>query len=162
MMINGNRFETYFSPFPFPTFNHFWVILTILFFLRASLSIKGRCNTTSASDTKNFVLLIGFSGNRCIFASMLRCTSLAHPCASVARFSPKFQVPLADFCYASSFNGPAGTGSKIIIVLIIALISLWFIRFGDWEMGKCGLLLCLEVLHGSSECGYLMKIVRGS
>ena len=93
---------------------------------------------------------------------MLRCTSLAHPCASVARLSPKFQVPLTDFCYASSFNGQAGTGSKIIIVLIIALISLWFIRFGDWEMGKCGLLLCLEVLHGSSEYGYLMKIVRGS
>ena len=43
---------------------------------------------------------------------MFICTSPAHPCASVARFSPKFQVPLTDFCYASSFNRPAGTGSK--------------------------------------------------
>ena len=113
MMINGNRFETYFSPF---SFSYVHLMLRhnnySIFFIRVSLSVEARCDTTSASDTKNFVLLIGFSGNRCIFASMLRCTSLAHPCASVARLSPKFQVPLTDFCYASSFNGQAGTDSK--------------------------------------------------
>ena len=113
MMINGNRFETYFSPF---SFSYVHLMLRhnnySIFFIRVSLSIEVRCDTTSASATMNFVLLIGFSGNRCTFASMLRCTSLAHPCASVARFSPKFQVPLTDFCYASSFNRPAGTGSK--------------------------------------------------
>ena len=34
------------------------------------------------------------SCNRCIFASMLRCTSQAHPCACVAKYIRKFQVPL--------------------------------------------------------------------
>ena len=113
MMINGNRFETYFSPF---SFSYVHLMLRhnnySIFFIRVSPSIEARCDTTSASGTMNFVLLIGFSGNRCIFASMLRCTSLVHPCTSVARFSPKFQVPLTDFCYASSFNGQADTGSK--------------------------------------------------
>ena len=46
--------------------------------------------------TKNFGMIIYIlSGNRCIFASMLKCTSLARPCASVAYYQTKFQVPLA-------------------------------------------------------------------
>lgn len=49
-----------------------------------------------------------------------------------------------------------------IIILINTLKFLIIPWFGDWEMGKCGLLLCLEVLHGSSEYGCLMRIVRGS
>ncbi len=49
-----------------------------------------------------------------------------------------------------------------IIILIMTLKILIIPWFGDWEMGKCGLLLCLEVLNSSSECGCLMRIVRGS
>lgn len=49
-----------------------------------------------------------------------------------------------------------------IIILIMTLKILIILWFGDWEMGKCGLLLCLEVLNGSSEYGCLMRIVRGS
>lgn len=49
-----------------------------------------------------------------------------------------------------------------IIILIMTLKILIISWFGDSEMGKCGLLLCLEVLNGSSEYGCLMRIVRGS
>ena len=56
--------------------------------------------------TKNFETYCVFPGNRCKFTSMLICTSLAHPCASVAGFQAKFQVPLAVVIRHLHFDEP--------------------------------------------------------
>ena len=59
-------------------------------------SVGDGCQMMLERGTKNFGMIIYIlSGNRCIFASMLKCTSLARPCASVAYYQTKFQVPLA-------------------------------------------------------------------
>ena len=60
----------------------------------SALSVDCRCHLTAARGTGNFGQYITLSGNRCKFTSVLICTSLAHPCASVAGFQAKFQVPL--------------------------------------------------------------------
>ena len=73
----------------------------------------------------------------------------------------KFIVPLADVVSHLASMDRLTRVPKIII-LIMTLKILIISWFGDWEMGKCGLLLCLEVLNSSSECGCLMRIVRGS
>ena len=56
--------------------------------------------------TKNFETYCVLPGNRCKFTSMFICTSLAHPCASVACCQTKFQVPLTAFIMHPYFDEP--------------------------------------------------------
>ena len=72
----------------------------------AALSVDCRCHLTAARGTGNFGQYIALSGNRCKFTSVLICTSLAHPCASVAGFQAKFQVPLAVVIRHLHFDEP--------------------------------------------------------
>lgn len=63
----------------------------------SALSAGCGCGIRPARGTRNFGRQNILSGNRCKFTSMFICTSLAHPCASVAGCRTKFQVPLTAF-----------------------------------------------------------------
>ena len=60
----------------------------------SALSAKDGCYTRFIRGTKNFETYCVLPGNRCKFTSMFICTSLTHPCASVAWYYLKFQMPL--------------------------------------------------------------------
>ena len=59
-----------------------------------ALSAGCGCDIKPARGTGNFDIIIISSGNRHKFTSMFNCTSLVHPCTSVARCQTKFPVPL--------------------------------------------------------------------
>ena len=59
-----------------------------------ALSAGCGCDIRPARGTGNFDIIIISSGNRHKFTSMFNCTSLVHPCTSVACCQTKFQVPL--------------------------------------------------------------------
>ena len=52
------------------------------------------------------ILCLISAGNRRKFTSVFNCASLAHPCASVAGFQVKFQVPLAVVIRHLHFDEP--------------------------------------------------------
>ena len=68
--------------------------LSACFVRIAALSVESRCHIKPARGTGNFDIIIISSGNRHKFTSMFNCTSLVHPCTSVACCQSKFQVPL--------------------------------------------------------------------
>ena len=78
--------------------------LSACFVRIAALSVESRCHIKPARGTGNFDIIIISSGNRHKFTSMFNCTSLVHPCTSVARCQTKFQVPLTDLKMHPDFS----------------------------------------------------------
>ena len=80
---------------------------TIIFSVRISVQfLEYRCHIRTARGTKNFARPVFSSGNRHKFTSMFICASLALPCASVARYRAKFQVPLTALKMHPYFGEP--------------------------------------------------------
>ena len=80
---------------------------TIIFSVRISVQfLEYRCHIRTARGTKNFARPVFSSGNRHKFTSMFICASLALPCASVARYRTKFQVPLTALKMHPYFGEP--------------------------------------------------------
>ena len=76
------------------------------------LSVEDRCHLMSARGTGNFDILFISSGNRHKFTSMFNCTSLVHPCTSVARCQTKFPVPLTALIRHLYFDEPYSDSDK--------------------------------------------------
>ena len=79
-----------------------------------ALSVGCGCNIKPARGTGNFDLHFVRSGNRRKFTSMFRCASLAHPCASVAGWQTKFQVPLTALLHASACRRTGGISCQTL------------------------------------------------
>ena len=77
-----------------------------------SLSARCGCHIITARGTKNFETYFVRSGNRHKFTSMFNCTSLVHPCTSVARCQTKFQVPLTALIRHLYFDEPYSDSDK--------------------------------------------------
>ena len=77
-----------------------------------ALSAGCGCNIKPARGTGNFDIIIISSGNRHKFTSMFNCTSLVHPCTSVARCQTKFPVPLTALIRHLYFGGPCSYSNK--------------------------------------------------
>ena len=93
----------------------FFLIINCLFtcFDRISaLSVKSGCHIMSARGTRNFGIILISSGNRHKFTSMFNCTSLVHPCTSVARCQTKFPVPLTALIRHLYFDEPYSYSDK--------------------------------------------------
>ena len=75
----------------------------------SALSAGCGCGIRPVRGTRNFGRQNILSGNRCKFTSMFICTSLTHPCASVARYYLKFQVPLTVFIMSPKLTNRAVT-----------------------------------------------------
>ena len=73
--------------------------LSACFVRIAALSVESRCHIIS-------------SGNRHKFTSMFNCTSLVHPCTSVARCQTKFPVPLTALIRHLYFDEPYSDSDK--------------------------------------------------
>ena len=76
------------------------------------LSVEDRCHLMSARGTGNFDILFISSGNRHKFTSMFNCTSLVHPCTSVACCQTKFPVPLTALIRHLYFDEPCSYSDK--------------------------------------------------
>ena len=86
--------------------------LSACFVRIAALSVESRCHIKPARGTGNFDIIIISSGNRHKFTSMFNCTSLVHPCTSVARCQTKFPVPLTVLIRHLYFDEPYSDSDK--------------------------------------------------
>ena len=86
--------------------------LSACFVRIAALSVESRCHIKPARGTGNFDIIIISSGNRHKFTSMFNCTSLVHPCTSVARCQTKFPVPLTALIRHLYFDEPCSYSDK--------------------------------------------------
>ena len=75
-------------------------------------SVKSGCHIKPARGTGNFGIILFSSGNRHKFTSMFNCTSLVHPCTSVARCQTKFPVPLTALIRHLYFDEPYSDSDK--------------------------------------------------
>ena len=75
-------------------------------------SVKSGCHIKPARGTGNFGIILFLSGNRHKFTSMFNCTSLVHPCTSVARCQTKFPVPLTALIRHLYFDEPYSDSDK--------------------------------------------------
>ena len=86
--------------------------LSACFVRIAALSVESRCHIKPARGAGNFDIIIISSGNRHKFTSMFNCTSLVHPCTSVARCQTKFPVPLTALIRHLYFDEPYSDSDK--------------------------------------------------